>query len=83
VDNIDVEAAQHGIIVVNAGRQQGGSQLTISFTWHWLGGCHETPAPAVSGSAQSSWLRGARQDVPAVGLGRIGTEVARRARGLK
>ena len=90
VDNIDVEAAtQRGIIVVNAplgnshlGRRAHDRPDAGAVAAHSAGQCH--PQGAASGSASGFMgveVRGKTLGI--IGLGQIGSEVARRARGLE
>ncbi len=89
VDNIDVEAAtERGILVVNApaANSVAAAELTIAFIMALARHLPQAHNSLVSGA----WERGAFMGIEVrgktlglVGLGRIGGEVARRARGLE
>jgi D-3-phosphoglycerate dehydrogenase / 2-oxoglutarate reductase len=89
VDNIDVEAAtQHGIIVVNApaANSVAAAELTIGFIMALARRLPEANASLQSGKWERTKFMGFEvrgKTLGLVGLGRIGTEVARRARGLE
>lgn len=85
VDNVDVEAAtEHGVIVMNTplGNTIATAELTVT---HILCGARPVPQAAASMKA-GQWDRKSfsglelfRKTLGVVGLGRIGTEVAKRA----
>ncbi|HJZ45599.1 MAG TPA: phosphoglycerate dehydrogenase [Roseiflexaceae bacterium] len=89
VDNIDVEAAtQHGIIVVNApaANSVAAAELTIGFIMALARRLSPANASLQSGKWERSKFMGFEvrgKTLGLVGLGRIGTEVARRGRGLE
>ncbi len=89
VDNIDVEAAtQHGIIVVNApaANSVAAAELTIGFIMALARRLPQANASLQSGKWERTKFMGFEvrgKTLGLVGLGRIGTEVARRARGLE
>jgi D-3-phosphoglycerate dehydrogenase len=89
VDNIDVEAAtQHGIIVVNApaANSVAAAELTIGFIMALARRLPQANSSLQSGKWERSKFMGFEvrgKTLGLVGLGRIGTEVARRARGLE
>ena len=85
VDNVDVEAAtEHGVIVMNTplGNTIATAELTLT---HILCGARPVPQAAASMRAGQwdrksfSGLELSRKTLGVVGLGRIGTEVAKRA----
>jgi D-3-phosphoglycerate dehydrogenase / 2-oxoglutarate reductase len=89
VDNIDVAAAtQHGIIVVNApaANSVAAAELTIGFIMALARRLPQANASLQSGKWERSKFVGFEvrgKTLGLVGLGRIGTEVARRGRGLE
>jgi D-3-phosphoglycerate dehydrogenase len=89
VDNIDVEAAtQHGIIVVNApaANSVAAAELTVAFIMALARRLPQAHASLQGGKWERSKFMGFEvrgKTLGLVGLGRIGTEVARRARGLE
>jgi D-3-phosphoglycerate dehydrogenase len=89
VDNIDVEAAtQRGIIVVNApaANSVAAAELTIAFIMALARRLPEAHGSLQGGKWERSKFMGFEvrgKTLGLVGLGRIGTEVARRARGLE
>src|SRR5689334_2712227 len=89
VDNIDVEAAtQRGILVVNApaANSVAAAELTIGFIMALARRLPRAHASLQSGKWERSAFLGFEvrgKTLGLVGLGRIGTEVARRARGLE
>jgi D-3-phosphoglycerate dehydrogenase len=89
VDNIDVTAAtQRGILVVNApaANSVAAAELTISLIMSLSRRVPEAAASLKSGKWERSKFMGIEvrgKTLGLIGLGRIGTEVARRARGLE
>jgi len=89
VDNIDVEAAtQSGIVVVNApaANSVAAAELAISFIMALARRLPQANASLQSGKWERTKFMGFEvrgKTLGLVGLGRIGTEVARRARGLE
>jgi D-3-phosphoglycerate dehydrogenase / 2-oxoglutarate reductase len=89
VDNIDVDAAtQHGIVVVNApaANSVAAAELTIGFIMALARRLPQANASLQSGKWERTKFMGFEvrgKTLGLVGLGRIGTEVARRARGLE
>jgi D-3-phosphoglycerate dehydrogenase len=89
VDNIDVEAAtQHGIVVVNApaANSVAAAELTVGFIMALARRLPQANASLQSGKWERTKFMGFEvrgKTLGLVGLGRIGTEVARRARGLE
>jgi D-3-phosphoglycerate dehydrogenase len=89
VDNIDVEAAtQRGILVVNApaANSVAAAELTISFIMALARRLPQAHASLQGGKWERSKFMGFEvrgKTLGLIGLGRIGTEVARRARGLE
>ncbi len=85
VDNVDVDAAtEHGVIVMNTPSGNTIATAELTFT-HLLCGARPVPQAAVS-MREGKWDRKAfsgielfRKTLGIVGLGRIGSEVARRA----
>ena len=89
VDNIDVEAATHrGILVMNA---PGGNAVSVAEHTFALEMAMARIVPFWNASihagrwekSSSSGSKMRRKTLGLVGLGRVGTEVARRARGLE
>jgi len=89
VDNIDVDAAtQRGILVVNApaANSVAAAELTITFIMALARRLPQAHASLQSGKWERSKFMGFEvrgKTLGLLGLGRIGTEVARRARGLE
>src|SRR5215216_5293395 len=89
VDNIDVEAAtQRGILVVNApaANSVAAAELTISFIMALARRLPQAHASLQGGKWERTKFMGFEvrgKTLGLVGLGRIGAEVARRARGLE
>jgi len=89
VDNIDVEAAtQHGIIVVNApaANSVAAAELAICFIMALARRLPQANSSLQGGKWERTKFMGFEvrgKTLGLVGLGRIGTEVARRARGLE
>jgi D-3-phosphoglycerate dehydrogenase len=89
VDNIDVEAAtQHGIIVVNApaANSVAAAELAICFIMALARRLPQANSSLQNGKWERTKFMGFEvrgKTLGLVGLGRIGTEVARRARGLE
>ena len=89
VDNIDVEAAtERGVLVVNA--PGGNTVAAAEHTVAMLLAVARRIAAADASMKQGEWARGRFVGVEVrgktlglVGLGRVGTEVARRAQGLE
>jgi D-3-phosphoglycerate dehydrogenase len=85
VDNVDVDAAtEHGVIVMNTPSGNTIATAELTFT-HLLCGARPVPQAAAS-MREGKWDRKAfsgielfRKTLGIVGLGRIGSEVARRA----
>ncbi len=85
VDNVDVEAAtEHGVIVMNTPLGNTIATAELTFT-HILSGARPVPQAAASMRA-GQWDRKSfsgielfKKTLGVVGLGRIGTEVAKRA----
>src|SRR3954468_6762485 len=89
VDNIDVEAAtQSGIVVVNApaANSVAAAELAISFIMALARRLPQANASLTAGKWERNKFMGFEvrgKTLGLVGLGRIGAEVARRARGLE
>lgn len=88
VDNIDVPAAtRHGVLVVNSG--EGNTIAAAEHTVALLLALSRKIPQAAASLARGEWKRGKfvgvevlNKTLGVLGLGRIGREVARRARGL-
>lgn len=89
VDNIDVNAAtERGILVVNApaANSVAAAELTITFIMALARRLPDANTSLKSGKWERSKFMGFEvrgKTIGLIGLGRIGTEVARRARGLE
>jgi D-3-phosphoglycerate dehydrogenase len=89
VDNIDVDAAtQRGILVVNApaANSVAAAELTVSFIMALARRLPQAHASLQGNKWERSKFMGFEvrgKTLGLIGLGRIGTEVARRARGLE
>jgi len=89
IDNVDVEAAtRRGILVMNApgGNTVSTAELTLSLLLAVSRNIPQADASVKSGKWERSKFMGTeihRKTLGIVGLGRVGTEVARRAKGLQ
>ncbi|MBI4303472.1 MAG: phosphoglycerate dehydrogenase [Chloroflexi bacterium] len=89
VDNIDVEeATKHGVIVVNAptGNTISAAEHTIALMFALARNIPQANASLKSGQWQRNLFTGIElknKTLGVVGLGNVGSEVARRARGLE
>jgi len=89
VDNIDIQAAtQHGVIVVNAptGNTISAAEHTIALMMALARHIPQANAALKSGAWKRSAFMGTEvrgKTLGIIGLGNVGSEVARRARGLE
>jgi D-3-phosphoglycerate dehydrogenase len=89
VDNIDLDAAtQHGVVVVNAptGNTTSAAELAVALMLSLARKIPEADASLKAGAWQRSRFVGIElrgKTLGIVGLGQVGSEVARRARGFE
>jgi D-3-phosphoglycerate dehydrogenase / 2-oxoglutarate reductase len=89
VDNIDLDAAtQHGVVVVNAptGNTTSAAELAVALMLSLARNIPEADASLKAGKWQRSRFVGIElrgKTLGIIGLGQVGSEVARRARGFE